>query len=604
MGRLLTFTLVAWALALGLTSLVPGSLPGDPRARADKLQALGRREEAAPLYRELWAQRPHDLEALRRVVAGTAPEAIPALRARVAQLAPELRSYLEGLLLLEREGDAQGALQKFAKVKNRHLPYLALTEAQAWEKLGDEARASACYREEIENGGAVAEAIAPLQSCYFRQDDVAGALRLLQDPRCAGLVRPGVEAWVRARQGQGLEYVLANLRRLTTYRPAAVGAALLIAVAWAAFFRRISLVRVWSWPALLGMLSLGCLSSLFLTDPMHSLFLWLDPGAPISHMAQVSERLLETNLRFTLVHVSLVEELVKLLPFFLVAAAVRFQQPLDYLILASLSGLGFATCENFDYFSRSQAGDVLLVRLLGPVLFHMASVSLVAWAWAWARTVRRHPVVPILLALGAAVWLHALSDYFSGPRAELLCLLQAWLFGRLLGHALALSSGFSPALARSPRLLNRQLLWSLALALTLVAYLDRYFTQDLASARAWLGVHAWDLVQVPVVLFTLEWLQAIPGRTRWLAPCPPDPTRVGPGRLSTTRWWVTDPATSLERLPAADLASLAAAHGTRLSGREVAPFGFPEDLRDALEASRRTYLSSPLPVGWRTALRR
>ena len=79
--------------------------------------------------------------------------------------------------------------------------------------------------------------------------------------------------------------------------------------------------------------------------------------------------------------VALPEEIIKIIPFVLVLKYRKFiNEPIDYLIYASASALGFAFIENIEYISSySDLGSIVATRSFLPLIMHMVTSSIFAF---------------------------------------------------------------------------------------------------------------------------------------------------------------------------------------------------------------------------------
>jgi RsiW-degrading membrane proteinase PrsW (M82 family) len=144
--------------------------------------------------------------------------------------------------------------------------------------------------------------------------------------------------------------------------------------------------------------------------PAYFLERWL-PGPP-------------SRLYDNFVRVSLVEELMKLLPFLLFARRHReFSGPMDGIVYAVAVALGFATVENVLY-ARVFGDDVIVYRAFTSTLAHVAFSGL----WGFAFGLGRRAAA----GFGASVALHGAYDLLLSPGAPHLLavgvLLPALLF--------------------------------------------------------------------------------------------------------------------------------------------------------------------------------
>lgn len=118
------------------------------------------------------------------------------------------------------------------------------------------------------------------------------------------------------------------------------------------------------------------------------------------------------DLVFSITGIGVIEELVKLLPFLLVLWCTNIiRKPIDYIIVASACGLGFAVLENLMYIS-GYGLDVIHSRALTSSVAHMACSGIVAygfilWKYRWKK---RFWLVPVFFLAAAAV--HGCYDFW------------------------------------------------------------------------------------------------------------------------------------------------------------------------------------------------
>jgi RsiW-degrading membrane proteinase PrsW (M82 family) len=119
------------------------------------------------------------------------------------------------------------------------------------------------------------------------------------------------------------------------------------------------------------------------------------------------------DLGYTIFMIGVPEELVKFLPFLLVMMlSPRIKEPIDFVVYASASALGFAFVENVLYFQNLSSG-IIHGRAYLSVIGHMIAASIVVYGFVVSRFQFKHISawisVPISFMLGATV--HGLYDF-------------------------------------------------------------------------------------------------------------------------------------------------------------------------------------------------
>jgi len=257
--------------------------------------------------------------------------------------------------------------------------------------------------------------------------------------------------------------------------------ALIILVMWLLYFRRIDVFGSSSFTELLFTLALGAFFAFFALILGDLVDRWL-PTLPLSGWSY--------DLAFSVIRIGVVEELVKFAPVLLVVlVAHRDKQPLDLLILGSMSALGFSTLENALYFSTHGLG-IAFSRFLFSTLMHLANTSIVCYVWARARAFQRGCNLPAILAgLILAALVHGVYDFFvlkpsskSAVLGFVVVLFMAREYNRMLRNALNLTPLEAPLVIDRSRLSNFSLLVSTVGFLLLIGFLYNNFEYDTQMA--------------------------------------------------------------------------------------------------------------------------
>jgi protease PrsW len=103
------------------------------------------------------------------------------------------------------------------------------------------------------------------------------------------------------------------------------------------------------------------------------------------------------------------EELIKIIPFLLLLPLIK--EPIDYIILASASALGFAFIENLIYL-KMYGIDIIHGRGYIAVLGHMIDTSMIAYALMLAKFHNRSRIIYFLSGFGMATLSHGFYDFW------------------------------------------------------------------------------------------------------------------------------------------------------------------------------------------------
>ncbi len=108
-----------------------------------------------------------------------------------------------------------------------------------------------------------------------------------------------------------------------------------------------------------------------------------------------------------------IEELVKIFPFLLILWFTKaIKEPIDYIMYASLSALGFAFVENFRYFQDGSL-NIMHSRALTASISHMIDSSIVAYGLILAKfKYKKHPLLFFAGFFLIAVFSHGFYDFW------------------------------------------------------------------------------------------------------------------------------------------------------------------------------------------------
>lgn len=518
----LLFTLI---LIAALNTIARQSIPADLNAQAKALSSAGLPDQAEPVLEKLLLERPADLELhytyLRNhfsIPPAKRDEAkTNALRLRYAALAEDTHTAALGRfglgLLAFYEGDHQAALDHLLKVPDSNQKYLHFLLGEVHLALGDKTRAEEHFRQEIERGGSLEQAVPALATLYLDSRRLDRLSALLSDPQASPYIGLGVKRTHALLTGELRPYLgyiyIAPYRHLTL--PAAL-TGLFIGLVWLLFLVRLdrfSPKPLWLLAGVFALSVLLTMSSLILSD-LAGMWLPLPPDA--GNLSRL--------IHFIL-NVGWVEETIKLLPLALVACLGRVRQRSDFIIIGSVSALGFATLENALYFSYSGL-DIASVRAVYSTVMHVCMTCLAAsiMAVAWPRP----PALGMSVGLAAAAIVHGAYDYFLTTETYLgsvfsltSVLILAYLYYRLIRGSLSAS----PVLAAQPpaRLVinNISLFGASAVILFAITYVYTgvAFSTEIANAR----LASLILGSLPGVIGTVGILGKIT-----LTPVQPDPS--------------------------------------------------------------------------------
>ncbi|MCU0431829.1 MAG: PrsW family intramembrane metalloprotease [Bacteroidia bacterium] len=375
--------------------------------------------------------------------------------------------FLGWYYLLHTAADHNMAALHLRQVERTDMPFVNLAVGRMLFDGLDGSAAVPHLLEEIKLRGGVPDATALLAQCYAEENDTAQLAKLVNTPASAGYVDDELRYEVYYQSGQVWAFYRLHFAHFgTTLSLWGVAGGLLILWVWLFFLRRLGHTQPLSWPALAGAAGAGALlamASWWGYAVLHYTFRFRLSGDPWH------------DLLYCLGGIGFLEELVKLIPFLLILRFTKLiRRPVDYLLVASATGLGFAFFENLLYVSRYGL-DVLHARAITASVAHMIAGATAAYGFVLAhnRFNRRWWLVPLFFLLAA--FSHGFYDYWLLQREMpalsiftlLFFLVQIQLYSFFLNNALN-----QTAQPHDPPFRNQRLAAFLAGALVLVFVLE------------------------------------------------------------------------------------------------------------------------------------
>jgi RsiW-degrading membrane proteinase PrsW (M82 family) len=182
------------------------------------------------------------------------------------------------------------------------------------------------------------------------------------------------------------------------------GAALVSVSMWLDYFRRIDVFEREKLPPLIVALCIGGFTP----------YLCLYNYGLLAEIGFTEKEEFFNDLLFAIFGVGLNEELCKLAGVFIVFKLLKRQlnEPIDYLIYAGVTALGFALVENYYYFARHGI-RIITSRTFYSALEHIINTSIIVYGFYRTSIFKKgNPVVNTMVALAIAVSSHGLFDFF------------------------------------------------------------------------------------------------------------------------------------------------------------------------------------------------
>lgn len=180
--------------------------------------------------------------------------------------------------------------------------------------------------------------------------------------------------------------------------------ALLILLTWIFFLRRVNVYQKGHWKPIVFTVTLSALFTLpvWLLYDTYTYLLGFDLSGNVAN-----------DFFYCVFGIGFIEELVKFIPFLIVLRFTKaIKEPVDYIMYASLSALGFAFVENFRYFDNGSI-NIIHSRALTASIAHMIFSSVAAYGLILAKfRYKKNTFLYGLLFFFIAAFGHGFYDFW------------------------------------------------------------------------------------------------------------------------------------------------------------------------------------------------
>jgi RsiW-degrading membrane proteinase PrsW (M82 family) len=302
------------------------------------------------------------------------------------------------------EEDFDAAAFHLRQIENRQMKYLNYVEGRLlFYQLGPD-QAEPYYEEEIRLNGYKNGAWEELALIYSatKQDEKLKAL--IDSPESRDAIPENYRYKFYFLNGDLFSFYKLKFQTMANELSLwGILGDILILFTWLFFLRTLSFLSPIKWKHFFLAVGIGAvlamLSWLLYEFYHHVLHFWNNGN-------------IKNDLLFSFLGIGFIEELVKLIPFLLLLRFTKIiRRPVDYLLIASAAGLGFAFFENLLYFSQYGL-DVIHSRALTASVSHMASSAIVAYGFVlWKFRYReKFWIVPVFFLI--AVLAHGFYDFW------------------------------------------------------------------------------------------------------------------------------------------------------------------------------------------------
>ncbi|MBN1251202.1 MAG: PrsW family intramembrane metalloprotease [Bacteroidales bacterium] len=314
------------------------------------------------------------------------------------------------------------ALDHFQKVNNANLKYLNNSIGYIWLEKKEYEKAVKFFKAEISNKGNINGAYSNLICVYRLTNNLDEIGKLIKNPESKKYLPKGIIRYYSFKKINPIQYIITVLS--ITYTNIDISgfiAALIIFFIYLLYLRKIDIYEPEKWKYILITFILGIICSeitYFLSDSLNILTGFRINGNIIN------------DFFYCYIGIGAVEEIVKIIPLFILLKFTKeINEPVDYIIYAAVSALGFAFAENILYFSYYGPG-IYFGRTLTSVVFHMFLSSLVAYGLVISKyKTKTKTALNFLKYFSLSALIHGIYDFWLiNESAKVLSILSIVLF--------------------------------------------------------------------------------------------------------------------------------------------------------------------------------
>jgi RsiW-degrading membrane proteinase PrsW (M82 family) len=373
--------------------------PGIPKYHFEYLAAHYQREDWAMGSGEADAMIDPRIEDPKRYYLRLADKSHPRLQ-DIAKLGLGIASYYTK--------QTKFAFAQLAQIKDQEMPYRHLFMGRVHLGWGELDSAEYHFRQEIALGEAIGPSVESIAwMMYYQQPDSFDKMqRLIADPELHSYVPQTLKRYLYTKRSELFPYlkVIVGDWWVNIQWIGLLGA-LMGTILWMLFLRRLDPNRQEPWLLMIGTFTGGAIFS-FLALVLYD-FMDFELGFSLDGNSFFHD------FAYCVFGIGAIEELVKIIPFLLLLQfSRRIDKPINYMLYASASAMGFAFVENLMYFDESHVG-IMHGRILLCVVFHMFATSTIAFAMMLGKFKYRKLQIPLfLLGYLLASFFHGFYDFW------------------------------------------------------------------------------------------------------------------------------------------------------------------------------------------------
>lgn len=325
----------------------------------------------------------------------------------------------EAYLALKAQEDLH-AFTDFANlINNQDMKYVNEMKGLAYIMQGENAKAVGALKREISIKGDQKGAYNMLADLYYEQKNYTGIYELYHTVPDYRWISQDELKEALLRQGDIIAYFTVLIPWiLSTISIDAFLGAMLTALAWILYLILIGRYKKGRYLSVISSITAGVVLSYFAILIYDEVFIkW---GFNTNGSFQ-------NDLLYSISVIGGAEELVKIIPFlFILGFTKLLKEPIDYIIYACLSAIGFSLMENLMYFSNYPLSPIISTRALLCTTGHMVFSSIIAYSIVlWKFRKKGNLMLNLVAGYIVAASVHGIYDlflfnsYFSYPLLSL-----------------------------------------------------------------------------------------------------------------------------------------------------------------------------------------
>lgn len=251
--------------------------------------------------------------------------------------------YYYGLYFAHQDENDR-AMRIYDQIEDGVVPYLDFSRAMVYAKRGNHRKAASHLRREIDSGADRKIIVAALSNSLAESKEWPALRELQEDPNLGEFVSLSARQTYRLVHGDLTGYAAGYLDlyaeiMLVPLLLAVVGLAI-----WLWLLRWWTTMHPWQWPIILAVLLAGAVSA-------HLVYLAHDAVGLVFDLGFRGDYI--KDFLFAILFIGIVEEFVKFVPVVLLSAVSNtLKKPVDWMVFAGISGLGFGAAEAYGYLSH------------------------------------------------------------------------------------------------------------------------------------------------------------------------------------------------------------------------------------------------------------